>query len=297
MSRGSRRPHDEMPRAYRGTKFYNYVSALPLEEIRAILLQKGSLERNERDQNTRQIKSVKSKISNLEIVDGVGLFGTIFYQIQKPTGDGRHYWQIKTLDFLICREPSVLILHGSRSLMYYVKEELERAIYSLNEDEPNRDPYFIPNSFDTADGKYIIKKIVKRMEAQNSRNILYEPQFKKLRENLRERGGQSFYRRDGTSALLDDEFCYLFELCGYWEPDLVIYSCGGITCPQVTEPIHTTINSDFSFSFSHNIPKSSLDTFWNSIILPIIKENDYTAERTECVENARAYLERIQSSR
>lgn len=294
-----RRRREDKPRAYRASKFYSYASALPLAEIQTILLEKGAIERKERDLDLRRIKTVSSKISDISVIDNVGLFGTIYYQIQKPTGRGDHYWTIRTLDFLICSEPSVLILHGSRQLMTDVVPQLERAIHNIPEtdDETPRDPFFIPYSFERSDGKYIVRKIVKRMEAFNERNILYEPHFEKLRENTQIRGGQSFHRRDGKSAILDNEFCYYFDLCTFWTPELSIYSCGGITCPQITEPITVKINSDFSFGFSHDIPKQNLDTFWNSLILPIILEDDYSEEQTECVEKAREFAERTASFR
>jgi len=291
----------DKPRAYKGTKFYNYPDPLPVENIRTILLQMENLVRQEKDKNLNRVISVKSPISNLNVSEG-NLFGTVYYKIQKPTGEGRHYWKTIPFDFIFCREPSVFILHGPRSLMPYVKKDLENAIYPRTvEDEAEEDAdssqFFIPHSFDRADGKYIIKKIVKRIEAQNARNILYEPHFQKLRENRDVRGGESFWRRDGHSAEEDEKFCYLFELCTYWQPELVIYSCGGIVCPTITEPITVIINSDFSFSFSHKILKTSLDSFWNSLVLPIMRENTYEEEKTECVQNATDYSRKLASSR
>lgn len=297
---------EESVRSYRGTKIFTYSEPLALETIFDTLSNVGHIVREEPNRDVAGSKiTIESSIEVDEPIPDVGLFGKIRFKKQELNKqDGMHYMTIIPFDFLICQEPSTLIIHGSRRvLMERVVEGLERAIHFNNDPrQPNRRnpddspaPFFIPydnNSFN----KFVVKKIVKRMEEAHERNILYDPHFQQLRDNVDIRGGECFWRRDGISASEDERFCYLFELCTYWAPELLIASCGGINSLTINDRIKVTINSDFSFTFSKFIRKEHLDIFWNSIVLPILIENNYDQERIECVQSATDYEARLKST-
>lgn len=288
----------DKPRTHRGTKFFKYLDPVPLQSIQNIFLNKRYLEREERHGDTGRLVPVKSSIK-VTLVEDLGLFGRIEYQKQEyDSHTGKHYFKPKPFDFIICENPSVLVLHGSRSIMSFVKDGLEKEIHNVDHSDPDQEPekYFVGyDGFSDVINKHVIKKIVKAMEGQSKKNILYDPHFQKLAENRDLRGGEGFYRRDNTSAFKDEKFCYLYELCTYWQPEMYIYTCAGILSPSNNTPITVTIYSDFSFRFSHGIPKEHLDSFWIKLILPIIKEDNYQQEETECKEIAKAYLEKIES--
>lgn len=294
-------------RSYRGSKIFTYSDPLSLDAIHDILASIDGIVREEPDRDLAgSKKTITSRVNINNVLPDIGLMGTVYFEKQELDKQyDEHYMTTTPLDFFFCQDPSVLIIHGSRGMMDKVIDGLERALHYDNDPkQPNRrnpeespEPFFTPYGSSNPFNKYVVKKIVKQMEAQNTRNILYDPHFQQLRDNADIRGGECFWRRDGVSASQDERFCYLFELCTFWEPELLISTCGGISSLTASDRIKVTINSDFSFTFSKFIRKEELDVFWNSLILNILRENNYEEEMTECVQPARDYEARIRTSR
>lgn len=276
---------------YRGSKFFKYADPVPLDELHAYF-QKHSLLKIKGKNLEGETKLLEHKITITHFDKSLGLFGFINYRDRQKANDSDDFiWKYSTFDFIIFREPSVLILHGSTLKMRKIIEGLDNAI---NPNDPN-DDFNDPSSFggysrDQRIDKYVIKKISKKIE--DKENVLYDPHFQELRDNSDARGGECFYRRDRTSATLDEKFCYLFELCAYWEPEFYIRNCGGIVS-SISTPYNMIITSDLALKFKASVKKEELDQFWMSIVIPIIQEDDYSTEKTECVENARNYSDRL----
>ena len=281
---------------YRGTKFFKYLDPLTLNAIQETLENNPYLEMKGYDLNGKKT-TIKSSIS-LNPLDDF-LFGTIHLKTRrKENNSDEYFWTYTPFDFIFSIEPSALIIHGSIEKMDRITKVLDDKLHGGDdgEDDPNgnpRPPSFNPyHHFASPLGKYIVRKITKRIEEAGN-NLLFDPHFKRLDDNNDVRGGECFWRRDGHSATEDERFCYLFELCSYWEPELFIRNCGGIRSVSNSTPYNMTISADFSFRFTSGVKKEELDQFWTSFILPILLEDSYDEEQTECVESSRNYLARI----
>lgn len=287
---------------HRGTKYFKYLDPLPLETLNDYFKKHQFLKIKGRNLDGVS-ELIKHKLTIIEYTSNKKLLGRITYKERKKEGNSdTYYWKFYVIDFMFLTEPSALILHGSIGKMKKIIEGFNDAVNP--DDEPDNDSsngnsddssFFDVYGYSQPIGKFVIRKISKMIEASGE-NILFDPHFKEFRNNSYQRGGEGFYRRDRTSATLDEEFDYLFDLCTYWEPEFHIRNCGGIVSLTNTSPYNMTITSDFAFKFTSGVRKEQLDLFWTSIVIPIIQEDDYSAEEKECADNVKAYLEKIKKS-
>jgi len=279
---------------HRSSKYFKYYDPLSLDKLNDHFKEYCFLEIK-----GKNLKGVTELLKHdLKIIEHTDEFlkGVItFKERKKEISSDTYYMKLHVFNFMFLKDPSVLILHGSSRLMNKIIDGFDHT----NEPKPPNDNPKKNNSFfggygdDQHINKYVIKKITKEIERVGE-NILYDPHFMELTNSQDNRGGECFYRNNDTSATLDEKFCYLFELCTYWQPELRVHNCGGIRSESPTKPYKMSIKSDFSFTFSYGVKVEQLNQFWSSVIIPIIKFDNYDEEKKDCLEEAKMYSELLE---
>jgi|APSaa5957512535_1039671.scaffolds.fasta_scaffold109426_1 hypothetical protein len=279
-------------RKYWGTKIFQYIEPKPLDDIRKMLESNPFLEHKGLDLKGKKV-TIKSKVSITSDSDETSfLSATIKHKKrQSENNSSDFFWIYLTFEIIISRDPSVLIIHGSVSKMNVITESLD---VKINPEDDSEETSFKSYGYDRPIQKHIVKKITNSIE-KTGNNLLYDPHFKKLDINDDDRGGECFSNRNGLSAKEDVKFCYLFELCSYWEPELHIRNCWGIVSESENKPYNMNIKADFSFNFTSGVKKNQLDNFWINGILPIIQEDNYELEEKECEEKSKKYSRFLKS--